>query len=90
MKEADEFSIQEIRNLNHNNTLTIDMKKTCQIFQQHFSVCKKDDYFDNYLVVVEIIDEVPRHAYVVPMGAYKYWDEDLPFTFTIIIRNLQN
>ena len=58
----------------------MDVNKTaCQILQHHFSISKSEDDIENYLMVVEIFDEVPRHSYVVSMGAFKYWDENMPY-----------
>ena len=58
----------------------MDMKKTTyRILQHHFSVSISEDDLENYLMVVEIIDEVPRHSYVEPMSAFKYWDENMPY-----------
>ena len=56
----------------------MNVKKT-RIFQQHFSVSKNDDDLDNYLVVVEIVNDEPRHSYVVPMHNFKYWSEHMPY-----------
>ena len=58
----------------------MDMKKTaCRIIQHHFSISKREDDIENYLMLVEIIDEVPRHSYVVAMDTFKYWDENMPY-----------
>ena len=47
------------------------MKKTeTKILQQRFSINKHIDQYDNYLILVEIIDGKPSHSYVVPMKEY--------------------
>ncbi len=56
------------------------MKKiTTKILQQRFSVNKFENQYDNYLILVEIIDGKPVHSYVVPMFGFKFWDEDLSY-----------
>ncbi len=49
------------------------MKKVkTKILQQRFSVNKYETDYDNYLVLIEILDGKPVHSYVVPMGNYKF------------------
>ena len=56
------------------------MKKVkTKILQQRFSVNQHEDKYDNYLILVEIIDGKPVHTYVVPMGNYKFRDEALHY-----------
>ncbi len=56
------------------------MKKTKRrIIQHHISINKSNDDFDNYLVLVEVVDGVPKHTYTVPMHGYKFWQENHPF-----------
>ena len=51
--------------------------KETKILQQRFSVNKHMDQYDNYLILVEIIDGKPSHSYVVPLFGFKFWDDDL-------------
>ncbi len=52
---------------------------TTKILQQRFSMNKHEDQYDNYLILVEIIDGKPVHSYVVPMHEYKYCDETFAY-----------
>lgn len=56
------------------------MKKTeTKILQHRFSVNQFEDHYDNYLVLIEILDGKPKHSYIVPMGNYKFRDETLHY-----------
>ncbi len=54
-------------------------KNETKILQQRFSVNKYEADYDNYLVLIEIVDGKPSHSYVVPMGNYKFCDETLHY-----------
>ena len=56
------------------------MKKTeTKILQQRFSVNKYETDYDNYLVLIEIVNGKPVHTYVVPMHEYKFCDETFAY-----------
>ena len=56
------------------------MKKIkTKILQQRFSVNKYVDDYDNYLVLIEIVDGKPSHSYVVPMYNYNFCDETFAY-----------
>ena len=54
-------------------------KNETKILQQRFSVNQYEDKYDNFLVLIEIVDGKPKHCYIVPMGNYKFRDETLQY-----------
>ena len=54
-------------------------KESCRIIQKHFSIRTSNDELNNYLIVVEIVNDEPRCSYIAPMGNFKFWEEDSPF-----------
>jgi hypothetical protein len=53
--------------------------QSISIFQEQFSI-EFADFFKYYLILVEIVNGVPKRSYIVPMEGFKFWDTESYYT----------